>query len=304
MTGKYLINQLPLSKANELSSLVENRRAFTLNNLELNVYETYQQSHLVPLKFDDLVIINMITGRKVMHLFEQPGFDYMPGETIVVPPAIAMKIDFPEASAESPTQCTALAIARNKIKDTLQYLNEFFPREITAQKWDFQYDHYHFYNSAELSVLINKLFSIACSDELHKDVLADLALKELLIRVMQTQNVMGTEAAYFNAPANRMEEVRAFVRQHIQDNITIEALSKKAHMSQASFFRSFKEEMGISPMEYVIRERIKHAKQVLLTTQNLKEACYSSGFSNLNYFVRIFKKHEGLTPGAFLTRNY
>lgn len=63
MINNRLVNSLPFSSRHELSTLVENRRAFTLENLELNVFETYQRSEKVALQFDDLVIINMIHGK-------------------------------------------------------------------------------------------------------------------------------------------------------------------------------------------------------------------------------------------------
>ncbi|EFK58914.1 helix-turn-helix domain-containing protein [Sphingobacterium spiritivorum] len=297
---KHLLNHLPFTDKKEITTLVENRRAFTLNNFELNVYETYQESKLVPLKFNDLVIINMLKGKKVMHLFDRPHFDYLPGETIVVPPSLSMKIDFPEAKESDPTQCTALAIGHQKIQETINYLNEYFPRQYGEQEWRFHYDQYHFYNNAELAYLTNKLFDISLSKELHKDVLADLTLKELLIRIMQTQNLLVVDGPVLSSN-NRLQAVTEFIQNNIHENITVEHLSKKANMSKPSFYRTFKEETGISPMEYVIRERIKNAKKVLQNSKSIKEACYASGFSNINYFVRMFKKQEGITPGVFLT---
>ena len=85
MSGKNLIQELPFSKENEINTLVENRRAFTLENFELNVYETYQASSLVPLKFDDMVIINMLKGKKIMHVNEVPAFEYYLGRPSYCP---------------------------------------------------------------------------------------------------------------------------------------------------------------------------------------------------------------------------
>lgn len=296
---KHLLNQLPFTDRRELTSLVEHRRAYSLQDFELNVYETYQESKLVPLHFSDLVVINMLKGKKVMHMGSSPRFDYLPGETVIVPPLVSMHIDFPEASEEDPTQCTALAISHQKIQAILGYLNEYFPRTFAEGGWKFQLEHYHFLNDAELAKLTDKLFAISISGEMHKDILADLTLKELLIRIMQTQSLISIESCTTKS-GSRLHAVTSYILEHIHEHITIESLSQKAHMSKPSLFRSFKEELGISPMEYVIRARINNAKRVLQYTRNIKEACYASGFNNMNYFVRMFRRQEGMTPGAYL----
>lgn len=66
------------------------------------------------------------------------------------------------------------------------------------------------------------------------------------------------------------------------------------------FFRKFREEFGYSPAEYILKERIKLAKEYLQNPANsITQVCYMAGFQNLNYFIRAFKKETGTTPGAW-----
>jgi AraC family transcriptional regulator of arabinose operon len=82
--------------------------------------------------------------------------------------------------------------------------------------------------------------------------------------------------------------------------LSIDALSQIAFMSKASFFRAFKHEMGISPVDYIIKRRIGFAKQLMSNPYNsVSEACFKAGFNNLNYFSRTFKKLEGITPSTY-----
>jgi AraC family transcriptional regulator of arabinose operon len=299
MTNKNLVSPLNLSSRKEVNTLVEHRRAYTMNQCELNVFETYERSELVPLTFSDLVITSMLRGKKVMHLFDKPGFDYLPGETVIVPPNITMKIDFPEATASQPSQCTALAINHQEISSTLDLLNENYPRE-DNQLWQLNYNQFHFFNNDELAQLINKLIRISTGDALTKDVLANLTLKELLIRIMQMQNLHEVHSNPQLATNSRFAYVLEYIKHNLTGKLSIDALCQMAFMSKASFFRAFKHELGISPVDYIIKERVQFAKQLMNNPYNsISDACFKAGFNNLNYFSRTFKKIEGVTPSLY-----
>jgi AraC family transcriptional regulator of arabinose operon len=300
MNNKNLLSPVNLSHGRELNTLVENRKAYTMNHCELNIFETYQRSELVPLTFSDLVITSMLRGKKVMHLFDKPGFDYLPGETVIVPPNITMTIDFPEASSQQPSQCTALAINQQEIQNTLDFLNDNYPRE-DHHIWQLNYNQFHFFNNYELAQLINKLIRISTGDALTKDVLANLTLKELLIRIMQMQNLHEiNDNQHELSVSNRFAYVLDYIRLHLSDKLSIDALSQMAFMSKSSFFRAFKHELGISPVDYVIRERIQLSKQFMNNPHiSISDACFKAGFNNLNYFCRAFKKLEGSTPSMY-----
>jgi AraC family transcriptional regulator of arabinose operon len=299
MTNKNLVSPLNLSNQKQISTLVETRRAYTMNHCELNVFETYERSELVPLTFTDLVITSMLRGKKVMHLFDKPGFDYLPGETVIVPPNITMKIDFPEATEKQPSQCTALAINQHEIISTLDFLNEHYPRE-DNHTWQLNYNQFHFFNNDELAQLINKLIRISTGDALTKDVLANLTLKELLIRIMQMQNLHDMHTNQLTLTNSRFALVLEYIKQHLTGKLNIDTLSQMAFMSKPSFFRAFKHELGMSPVDYIIKERIQFAKQLITNPYNsISEACFKAGFNNLNYFSRAFKKIEGVTPSLY-----
>lgn len=299
-TNRALITPPQLSNEKSLKTLIENRTVYNLNHCELNIFETYTSSTLVPLKFNDLVVTSMLRGKKVMHLFDNPGFDYLPGETVMIPSNIEMKIDFPEATKNNPTQCLALAIDQTKINSTLQFLNERYPKEGNKQFWHLNYQNYYFYNNVELASTINKLIKECMSTSITKDVLADLTLQELLIRIIQTQTAKSINDGAFSDSNSPITEILEYIKLNIRENISLKNLSDKACMSTTSFYRFFKRELGMSPIEFVINEKIRHAKQLLKNpTIQINEVCYMAGFEDSNYFIRLFKKHEGITPKQY-----
>lgn len=298
MMNKSFINTLPYAKKKELTTLIENKRSFAVDEMELHVFETYEASSLVPLQFGDIVLINMLEGKKVMHIGQLDAFDYQPGQMLMLPSYTKMLIDFPEATLHKPTQCTALVVSKTKIDSILNYLNEFSPKHQMIGEWNFDPNIFHLYNTPELTDLLNKFFRIMMDSNALKSVYADLTFKEVMIRLMQAQSMLALEIG--NSANAVLLHLKEFIRTRITEKISIESLERVANMSKSSLTRLFKKELGVSPMEYVISERISKAKELLKMTKSVKESCFGAGFSDVNYFVRIFKSKEGITPGAFL----
>lgn len=305
MYKKALLDTPALTHEKSLKTLVENRTIFSLDHCELNIFETYETTELVPLKFNDLVVTSMLRGKKVMHLFDDPSFDYLPGETVIVPSNVEMKIDFPEATNENPTQCIALAIDNQIITDTLNFLNEKYPKEENNSLWKLDHENYFFYNNVELASTINKLIKECTGSSITKDAIADLTLQELIIRIIQTQTVKRFESDVNLDNNSPIATSISFIRNNIRESINLKQLSEKACMSTTSFYRYFKRELGMSPIEYILNEKIKYAKK-LLSNPNIQvnEVSYATGFEDCNYFIRLFKKYEGVTPKQYQLMNF
>ncbi len=305
MPIKALLNKPALTHEKSLKTLVENRTIFSLDHCELNIFETYQTTELVPLKFNDLVVTSMLRGKKVMHLFDDPSFEYLPGETVIVPSNVEMKIDFPEATNQNPTQCIALAIDNQIITETLDFLNEKYPKEGKNNVWKLDHENYFFYNNVELASTINKLIKECMGNSLTKDAIADLTLQELIIRIIQTQTVKKFDNVLPLESNNPLLPTIEYIRSNIRETIHLKELSDKARMSTTSFYRYFKRELGMSPIEYILNEKIKYAKK-LLSNPNVQvnEVSYATGFEDCNYFIRLFKKYEGITPKQYQLLNF
>lgn len=77
----------------------------------------------------------------------------------------------------------------------------------------------------------------------------------------------------------------------------IQHLADELGISQEYFCRLFKNEMKVSPGQYLTDLRISSARNDLLsTTENLETIAQKNGFSNANYFGKVFKKSVGVTP--------
>ena len=69
------------------------------------------------------------------------------------------------------------------------------------------------------------------------------------------------------------------------------------------FSKLFKQEVGETFIEYLTRTRIRNARRLLEDPRHsIKEVCMLCGYSDPNYFSRIFKKYEGMTPSEYRDR--
>ncbi len=302
MESKHTPDPYHLTPAGKLQTLVENRSVFTMEHCEMNVFETYQPTERVSLQFPDLVYTAMLRGKKVMHLFgDRHHFDYLPGESVIMPSNETMVIDFPEASADTPAQCIALAIDEGKIKETIELLNDKFGKADEQETWNISSEQFHIHNTREISYTLDRLMRLAGETNPVKDIFVNMAIQELLLRLMQTQaRSLIFENYKLLSTSRRFARVIEFVQEHLHENLTVEKLSDVACMSKPHFFRSFKQEFGLSPVDYVIRERVKQAQKMLLESKNsISDVCYRLGFQSVNYFCTLFKKHVGVSPGKF-----
>lgn len=77
MISKHIPSAPKLTSPSLLQTLVENRTVYNLKHCELYLFETYQKSEQILLKFNDLVVTSILKGKKVMHLCQENGFDYL-----------------------------------------------------------------------------------------------------------------------------------------------------------------------------------------------------------------------------------
>lgn len=299
MSKRNILSAPGLNAQQQLSSLVENKTSYNLRECEFAIYETHRAAYDVGLAFNDFAFTSMLRGKKVMKIKGQDDkFEYLPGESVLVAAGEEMIIDFPDADTDA-AQCIALSISKEFIGNTIDYLNGRLPKENGDGEWKISASNFYMFNSPALASATNNIMRIAMEDNTAKDLMAELALKELLIRLMQTQarNLLDSDSEVNKN--TRFGAVVDFIKSNLQNKISMEKLSEKAYMSKSNFFKSFKREFGITPNSYILKERISKAKRLLKQQISLAETAYSSGFSDLNYFIKTFKEEEGITPKKF-----
>ncbi len=111
------------------------------------------------------------------------------------------------------------------------------------------------------------------------------------------------EADVDQKKALQLKKVFELIETQYPSPLTLAELAACVHMTPKYFCRFFKSATHRSPMDYLNYYRVEMASYALVATDcNVSEAASGAGFNNLSYFIRVFKRHKGITPGQYVAR--
>ncbi len=102
----------------------------------------------------------------------------------------------------------------------------------------------------------------------------------------------------------RLQKVYRFIETNYQNEIDVNIVAKLCNLTTAAFCRYFKKSTHNTFTHFLNQFRINQSKKLLLQDKNVTEACYESGFANISYFNKIFKKVTGENPSAFKKKHF
>lgn len=161
---------------------------------------------------------------------------------------------------------------------------------------------FHPENLELYSSLLKQLYEIASSNTYIKDMKIYEKLTALLTLLMEQS---WNPATVFHNPSRKrnLQEVKEYLDQHYLEKITLDGLAEQFYINKFYLTRIFKEQFGVSINHYLLQVRITQAKQLLRFTDiPIEKIGQECGINDANYFSRIFKKVEGISPGEFRKR--
>ncbi len=144
------------------------------------------------------------------------------------------------------------------------------------------------------------LMILRAGDEVHFNNPYELELLEPILKCL-LQCILNN--CKMEQISDIVKNIKQYVIDHLNEQITLEQISKSLFFSTVYCSSVFKKEMGISIIDYCLNEKIKLAKKLIIENVELKSISEQLGFSTYNYFSRTFKKREGITPMQY-KRNF
>ncbi len=102
----------------------------------------------------------------------------------------------------------------------------------------------------------------------------------------------------------RLQKIYHFIEANYHSDINVNEVAKMCNLTTAAFCRYFKKSTHYTFTDFLNQFRINQSKKLLLQDKNVTESCYESGFANVAYFNKVFKKFTGENPSAFKQRHF
>jgi AraC family transcriptional regulator len=97
-----------------------------------------------------------------------------------------------------------------------------------------------------------------------------------------------------------LRRITEYVQAFLTRPLSLEELARQVGFSPYHFARLFRQAVGESPHQFVLRQRVDYAKQLLRNPDlPISQVAMASGFADQSHLTQIFKRYTGMTPRAF-----
>ena len=143
---------------------------------------------------------------------------------------------------------------------------------------------------------LNAMVQEATSQSMSYELVCHNLLEILLIKILRHQH-FDLEVGKQSKATKDISFIKQYLETYYHESIQLEDLASMTHLSRFYISHSFKKEIGMSPMEYLIAIRIKESKILLRTTNySISQVADIVGFTTPTYFSKQFRKSTGISP--------
>jgi AraC-like DNA-binding protein len=245
-------------------------------------------------KFVEIVII---TRGKLIHIADNECCEIKKGDVLLIHPGVIHAYDHAAGAG-----VLNLIFDSNKLPipqlDSGEFplFSQFFPKEKRAETGAEPLINL---NDEVLTQVISLITRI--DDEIKSSrpgaMFYSLALfMEVLTMISRTDSLQ--------TPAERprflVGDALRYMNKHFFEEVTLSKLARISCMSERSFQRHFHQALGCSPMEHLLKIRLRHVQEQLITSDaEIGEIALNCGFYDSNYLCKKFKAVFGITPSQF-----
>ena len=248
--------------------------------------------HVVPRHWHTSFEISyVVSGQNDYFYLDGNEFTQSEGEIVVVNPYQVHALSLPNSKKR-------IAMTLMLPKDFLQMVGIDF-RDVRIQNRISEKNS----NTKQLNGLFKKLYECTLSKNEDNKIIKQIGFTCLIFSKLMdfwSEKIdLGRNIAIYKG-LNYLEPVLAWMEKNYMNSISISDMAKKAKLSPSYFAHIFKKYIQQSPMDYLVRIRLQHARQLLVNTDNtISQVAEKTGFISYISFVNAFKKLYRITPKKF-----
>ena len=215
------------------------------------------------------------------------------GDMVIIPPGMQHYVQIQDPSV--PYRRVVFWITKSFLSKLSVHSDEFLFLTKKADDCGFVW---HF-NEVTFNTVQRKIFHVIeeiYSDRFGRRVAVALGVNDLLLFLNRTVYESLHPERYGKNEKNLDRNLIRYIEEHINEDLRLDTLSELFFVSKYHISHLFKDQMGISLHQYIIKKRLAMCKDALVNGKKPSEVCEKSGFSDYSVFYRAFVKEYGSSP--------
>ena len=281
---------------------MENQEAFIERGTDydfeygkLAIYETNTPCQGVEFNFDRYVITLMVSGHKtVTNAYRK--VEFFPGTIFIPQKDIVQEVEIADASFTNPTQCLVLEIYPNFLEEFyFEFRRLIKASGLTSEAVVYAEPMTHFFSNdiASVEAFLRFYKYVKRAKTKMDEIVNRNILKELLFRLFQTdaKRLLLSNLNY-SIKDKMVDKTLKYIQYNLTNSISIDDLVQVSNFGKTKLFNKFKEEVGVTPVQYILSERIKYSEKLIRQGESMKSVAFQSGFNTYEHYFNSFINYK------------
>lgn len=277
---------------NNLSSVFLNRQYMISKDFEIYYYKD-RNLHNVEIHSHEYYEFYFFLEGEVTMFYSDSSHRMKNGDMVIIPPGMQHHVQIHDPAV--PYRRVVFWITKSFLSKLSVHSEEFLFLTGKADDSGFAW---HF-NEVTFNTVQRKIFHVIeeiFSNRFGRRMAVALGINDLLLFLNRTVYESLHPERYGKSEKKLDRNLIRYIEEHINEDLRLDTLSELFFVSKYHISHLFKDKMGISLHQYILKKRLAMSKDALINGRKPSEVFREYGFSDYSVFYRAFVKEFGLSP--------